>query len=156
MILRAIYQNMPKLHTAFLFSFFAIILFLLSVSCNIKKTRVENALMSGETNYFEYNNSKIWYLDKGSGNTFIFVHGFASSSYTWRYLEKYYSKQNRVICLDLKGFGQSSKPHDESYSIKDQSEILLKFIQTKNLHNVTMVGHSFGGAVVLLSYISAQ
>lgn len=150
------YEDMSKLQTIFLVNF-CIIISLLSVSCHLTNTCVENVMSKkARDSYFEYKNSRIWYLDKGSGDTFLFVHGFASSSYTWRYLEKYYSEKYRVISLDLKGFGQSSKPNDESYSVKDQSEILLNFIQKNNLHNITMVGHSFGGAVVLFSYISAN
>lgn len=147
---------MSKLQIIFLVNFLIIIISLLSVSCHLTKTPVEIDIMSKEANYFQYKNSKIWYLDKGSGDIFLFVHGFASSSYTWRYLEKHYSEKYRVISLDLKGFGQSSKPNDESYSVKDQSEILLNFIKKNNLHNITLVGHSFGGAVVLFSYISAK
>ena len=149
-------QDMSKMHMLLLLDLFMAI-FLFCTSCHHPRiSNIEDDLMTNGGKYFEHNDSKIWYLDKGSGETFLFVHGFASSSYTWRYFEKYYSGKYRIISIDLKGFGKSSKPHDESYSVKEQSVILTNFIKKNNLCNVTMVGHSFGGAVILFSYITAE
>lgn len=110
----------------------------------------------GETTYFTYNESEIWYEDKGEGDTLLFVHGFGSSSYTWRYLQDRYSRTNRVICIDLKGFGASSKPFDNNYQLRDQTEIVKEFIKYLDLKDITMIGHSFGGAVVLSTYVESD
>lgn len=110
----------------------------------------------GETTYFSYKESNIWYEDKGKGDTLLFVHGFGSSSYTWRYLQERYSETNRVICIDLKGFGASSKPYDKNYQLRDQSEIVREFIKYLELDNLTLIGHSFGGAVVLSTYVESD
>lgn len=109
-----------------------------------------------ESSFFLYENSKIWYEDLGEGDTMLLIHGFASSSYTWRYLKEHYSSSHRVICLDLKGFGESSKPKDGNYLLEDQTKMVLQFIKEKNLNNITLVGHSFGGAISLASYIESK
>lgn len=108
------------------------------------------------TNNYSYKNNRIWYDDTGEGEIMLFIHGFASSAYTWRYLKDYYSKTHRVISIDLKGFGRSSKPVNDSYKLEEHSAMILDFINKKELKNITLVGHSFGGAIVLSSYIDAE
>ena len=54
--------------------------------------------------------------------------------------------------MDLKGFGLSSKPHDGKYSAKDQAEIVTAFIEQNGFADLALVGHSYGGAVALLTY----
>ena len=65
-------------------------------------------------------------------------------------------KTPRVIAVDLKGFGQSDKPFDERYSVFDQAELLAQLIEEKDLRNLTLVGHSFGGGVALLLALQAN
>ncbi len=106
--------------------------------------------------FYSYNGDDIWYSDEGVGDTFIFIHGFASASYTWRYLANYYKESSRVICIDLQGFGNSAKPEESNYTLEIQADLVRKFIIDKELTNVTLVGHSFGGSVALSSYIFAD
>lgn len=42
----------------------------------------------------------------------LLVHGLGRSSYTWRHIAPDLARHNRVIALDLKGFGRSDKPFD--------------------------------------------
>lgn len=86
----------------------------------------------------------------GSGDPILFVHGLGASLYTWRFMVAPLQTNYQVILIDLKGFGKSPKPHDNSYSIQDQVELLYQFIQEKNLTNLTLVGNSYGGGVSLL------
>src|SRR5512140_930839 len=53
---------------------------------------------------FDYNGISIRYTDSGSGQPFVFLHGFGASSYSWRHLAGYFAKDYRVIAIDLKGF----------------------------------------------------
>ena len=61
-----------------------------------------------------------------------------------------------MIAVDLKGFGQSDKPMDERYSAFDQAELLAQLIEDRNLRDLTLVGHSFGGGVALLLALQAE
>jgi pimeloyl-ACP methyl ester carboxylesterase len=58
--------------------------------------------------------------------------------------------------IDLKGFGLSDRPRDGRYSVNDQAEIIKSFILQKNLENITIVGHSLGGAVALFTYFKVN
>ena len=51
---------------------------------------------------------------------------------------------------DLKGFGYSDKTLDGCFSPYCQAKILVKMAERLNLDEITLVGHSYGGAVSLL------
>ncbi len=90
------------------------------------------------------------YETYGKGNPIIFLHGLGGSLYTWRHLIGPLSPHYRLILFDLKGAGKSPKPYDDKYSMFDQAELIYRFILQNDLHNLTLVGHSFGGGVALL------
>jgi pimeloyl-ACP methyl ester carboxylesterase len=92
---------------------------------------------------------KLFYEEEGKGPPVLLIHGFGTSTYTWRRIAPELALNHRVIALDLKGFGQSDKPFDTRYSVSDQAELLAQFIEDHDLHDLTVVGHSFGGGVAL-------
>ena len=61
-----------------------------------------------------------------------------------------------IYLLDLLGSGESSKPKAADYSIRAHSQRLLRFLEREGLHGATLVGHSLGGAVVLLAAVEAM
>jgi pimeloyl-ACP methyl ester carboxylesterase len=99
---------------------------------------------------------KLYYEERGKGSPLLLIHGFGASTYTWRFVAPELAKTHWVIAVDLKGFGQSDKPFDERYSIFDQAELLAQLIEEKDLRNLTLVGHSFGGGVALLLALQAN
>src|SRR6266508_3854539 len=81
----------------------------------------------------------------GSGDPIIALHGLGATLYSWRNLvDKFPNHQ--LILLDLKGAGDSPKPHDRHYSIEDQANLILQFIRQNDLKNLTLMGNSYGGA----------
>ncbi len=92
---------------------------------------------------------KVFVREQGRGKPILFLHGFGASSYSWRYLQPELALTHRTIAIDLKGFGRSDKPADERYSLFDQADIVERFIEKKQLRDVTLVGHSYGGGVAL-------
>lgn len=95
-------------------------------------------------------------VDKGQGKPILLLHGFATSSFTWHEIIPALSKTNRVIAVDLRGFGASDKPIDDHYSVFDQVEAINAFIEKENLRDLTVVGHSFGGGITLALALKAQ
>jgi pimeloyl-ACP methyl ester carboxylesterase len=91
--------------------------------------------------------------ERGSGDPILFLHGFAVNSYTWRHLASPLSAQARVILLDLKGFGESPKPDDDKYSLYDQARLVYRFIVDHHLTDLTIIGHSYGGGVALVTSV---
>jgi pimeloyl-ACP methyl ester carboxylesterase len=99
---------------------------------------------------------KLYYYEEGKGPPLLLIHGFGASTYTWRHVAPELAKSYRVIAVDLKGFGQSDKPFDGRYSVYDQAELLAQLIEDKDLRDLTLVGHSFGGGVALLLALEAN
>jgi len=92
---------------------------------------------------------KLAIQESGKGKPIVFIHGLGASSYTWHKIAPELAKTNRVIAIDLKGFGQSDKPLDNRYSIFDQAKLVEDFLSRSGLRGVTLVGHSYGGGVAL-------
>jgi len=99
---------------------------------------------------------KLFYEEEGKGAPLLLIHGFGASTYTWRHVAPKLAETHRVIAVDLKGFGQSDKPFDSRYSVFDQAELLAQLIEEKDLRDLTLVGHSFGGGVALLLALEAN
>ncbi|HXG79137.1 MAG TPA: alpha/beta hydrolase [Methyloceanibacter sp.] len=99
---------------------------------------------------------RLYYREAGSGPPLLLLHGFGASTFTWRKIAPALAETHRVIAVDLKGFGQSDKPFDERYSVVDQAELVAELIEEKDLRELTLVGHSFGGGVALLLALEAN
>lgn len=92
-------------------------------------------------------NPYISYIDVGSGkHTILLVHGLASNAGFWRYNIAELSKNNRVIAVDLPGYGKSQK---EAYSFKMSffADQLKRLIDELKIDKVVYVGHSMGGQI---------
>jgi len=99
---------------------------------------------------------KLFYEEKGDGPPLLLIHGFGASTYTWRHIAPQLARDHHVIAVDLKGFGQSDKPFDDHYSVFDQAQLLAQLIEDRDLKNLTIVGHSFGGGVALVLALDAD
>ena len=88
--------------------------------------------------------------EHGLGPVVLLIHGLGASSYAWRHIVPRLARTHRVIAIDLKGFGNSDKPFDLAYSPQDQARLLATFLARRGVRRVSVVGHSFGGAVALM------
>lgn len=82
--------------------------------------------------------------------TFLLLHGYGASSFTWRHWAAPLSRRGHVVLVDLKGFGAAAKPDDDAYGPREQAQLVHHLIRGRNLTNLTLVGHSLGGGIVLL------
>ncbi len=117
------------------------------------------SILQIESKTFHYDGSiPIHYQVGGHGpSPLIFLHGIASAHNTWHDLARLFPAERfRLFLLDLKGFGLSAKPKDGAYAIEDQVAMVLAFIREQGLRSVTLVGHSFGGAVALRVCLQTQ
>jgi len=96
------------------------------------------------------------YEVRGEGRPLVLLHGFGATTYTWNHVIPRLAERYTTISLDLKGFGSSPKPVDDGYSAVDQAELVTSFIIEKGLTDVTIIGHSLGGAVALLTALRLQ
>jgi pimeloyl-ACP methyl ester carboxylesterase len=92
---------------------------------------------------------RLYVEERGEGRPIVLLHGFGASSYAWRFLAPRLARSNRVIAIDLKGFGRSEKPVDGRYSVVEQARTVRAFLQQQGLTDISLVGHSLGGAIAL-------
>jgi pimeloyl-ACP methyl ester carboxylesterase len=107
--------------------------------------------------YFLYEGrTRIYYEDIGRGEPLILLHGFGETHATWAKLAPELARHYRVISVDLKGMGFSDKPNDGRYHVADQAAIVEALADELQLEGVTLIGHSLGGGVALMTALRWQ
>lgn len=90
--------------------------------------------------------------DPGPGvDVFVLLHGYGASSFTWRYWAPELAARGHVLLVDLKGFGDAPRPDDGRYAVADQALLVHDLLVGRRLEGVTLMGHSMGGAVALVT-----
>ncbi len=92
---------------------------------------------------------RIHYLEAGSGEPVVLLHGWPTSSFLWRNVIGQIAANNRVIAPDLPGFGRSDKPLDASYSFRFHRQVLDEFMEALDIDKVGLAVHDLGGPVGL-------
>ncbi|MBN1333411.1 MAG: alpha/beta hydrolase [Synergistales bacterium] len=77
----------------------------------------------------------------------VFVHGWNCDSRYWREQVPLFSKDHRVILIDLAGHGHSGF-HRSRYTMKDFGEDVRAVVEATGQDKVILIGHSMGGTVV--------
>jgi haloalkane dehalogenase len=93
--------------------------------------------------------ARMHYIDEGSGDPILFVHGTPTWSFEWRHLVSALSATHRCIAPDLLGFGLSDRPSNFSYTPETHAETLRKFVDHLGLDAFTLIVHDFGGPIGL-------
>ncbi|MFK7803538.1 MAG: haloalkane dehalogenase [Anaerolineae bacterium] len=99
-----------------------------------------------ESNYIEVKGSRMHYVDEGSGDPILFLHGNPTSSYLWRNVIPHLTQHGRCIAPDLIGMGKSDKPNID-YRFFDHADYLDGFIKALGLTNITLIIHDWGSGL---------
>ena len=87
---------------------------------------------------------ELYYEDHGSGRPVVLIHGYPLSGRAWdRQVPMLLEAGNRVITYDRRGFGRSSQPAT-GYDYDTFAADLRTLLETLDLREVTLVGHSMG------------
>ena len=90
----------------------------------------------------------IYYKDWGEGPVITFSHGWPLNSDAWDNQLLFFAQNGfRVVAHDRRGHGRSSQPWDGN-EMNTYADDLASVIETLDLKNITMVGHSTGGGEV--------
>jgi len=88
------------------------------------------------------------YVDTGSGDPIVFLHGNPTSSYLWRNIIPYLSSHGRCLAPDLVGMGQSGKSPIHAYRFVDHARHLDAWFEAVGLtSNLILVLHDWGSAL---------
>ncbi|MGI9167767.1 MAG: alpha/beta fold hydrolase [Pyrinomonadaceae bacterium] len=100
------------------------------------------------SHFAEIDGVRVHYQEKGTGMPLVLLHGFTSSTYSWKDVFDPLSKNFRVIAVDLKGFGFSGKP-DGDYTRLAQASLVAHLLDYLKVERAWLCGNSMGGQVAL-------
>lgn len=90
----------------------------------------------------------IYYESEGSGIPLLFLHGWGSNSQAFNCVTELLKEEYQIIKLDFPGFGKSDMP-PVSWNMGQYADMTAKFIAMLDLKEVNLIGHSFGGRVIM-------
>lgn len=102
-----------------------------------------------KSQFIKVEHLKLHYLEMGSGEPILLLHGWPTSSYLWRNLIPTLAENNRVIALDLPGFGRSDKRLSDSFSFTYQNKMIDSFLKQLGVEKVNLAVHDLGGPLGL-------
>jgi non-heme chloroperoxidase len=87
--------------------------------------------------------SRLYYTDKGRGTPIVFVPGWTMTSEVFVKQQAAFAKTHRVIVIDPRGQGRSSK-NGSQYTYVQQGNDIDKLIQHLGVDKFVLVGWSYG------------
>jgi len=113
----------------------------------------ESDLADPDSKFIEINGLTVHFKEMGEGETtFILLHGFGASVYSWREVMDDFSQRGHVIAYDRPAFGLTERPMPETwernpYGMEANIELLLGLMDALEIKKAVLVGNSAGGAV---------
>lgn len=115
----------------------------------------EMEFVDADSKFIEINGVNIHYKEAGSGEkTFILLHPFGGSAYSWREVMDDFAALGHVIAYDRPAFGLTERPMPEDwetnpYGMKANVEILRELLDAFGVDKAVLVGNSAGGGVAV-------
>lgn len=83
----------------------------------------------------------------------LFCYGLVCSKLQWKYQMEEFKKTHRVVYMDYRAHGQSSRPEDpQSVTIENCARDLLELLDELKIPSATVLGHSLGVNIILDLY----
>jgi pimeloyl-ACP methyl ester carboxylesterase len=104
------------------------------------------------TAHFELDQNKVYYEyynHPTAVKTVVLLHGFLSSTFSFRRLIPLLCEHFNVITVDLPPFGKSGKATYYSYSHQNLAQTVVQLLKSLGKRQVILIGHSMGGQIAL-------
>lgn len=100
--------------------------------------------------FIQISSGPLHYIDKGQGPVVLMIHGLGAQLGNFDTgLADDLAKDHRVIAIDRPGMGWSERPEEADASPRAQAALVAEVIDTLNLEQPLVVGHSLGGAIAM-------
>lgn len=93
---------------------------------------------------------RIAYIDRGTGDAALFLHGFPLNGYQWRGAIARLSVHRRCIAPDFLALGYTEVADGQSVAPRAQVEMVLALLDTLGVSTVDIIANDSGGAVAQL------
>ena len=101
-----------------------------------------------EGRFIDLDGHSTHYIEMGTGEPVILIHGFLYDTFTWHNNMNALAKHFKLFAIALWGFGYSTRePLDYGYPL--YAEQLLMFMDALNIEKASLVGHSMGGGTAI-------
>ena len=95
--------------------------------------------------YATINGIRVHYVEAGSGELVILLHGFPDCWYSWRHQIKALSTQYHVVAPDLRGYNETD--NTGPFDIETLREDVIQLINHLGSKQAHIIGHDWGGAI---------
>ena len=86
--------------------------------------------------------------DKNTDEAVVMLHGWGSNITLFENAAKLVSEKYYVVAPDMPGFGETAEP-PKAWNVDDYTDFVIEFISKLGLKRVILLGHSFGGRVII-------
>lgn len=122
----------------------------------LENTVSAESLADEDSKFIEVNGVNVHYKTYGEGEpTFILLHGFGASLFSWREVVEPLAEYGTVITYDRPAFGLTERPMEwegeSPYSQDSQVELVIGLMNALDIEQATLVGNSAGGTVSMLT-----
>ena len=100
--------------------------------------------------------ARVRYLEAGTGEPLLLVHGLGQSSSAWKRVLPGLSDRRRVIALDMPGFGGSVAPPQAPFEPEYFARVIDGLAAALEIERMDAIGHSAGGLTLLLDALWAN
>jgi len=101
-----------------------------------------------EEKYAQIDGSRICYIDEGEGPAVLLVHGLGGSMCNWAPTIEHLKRANRVIAIDLPGFGKSECTGGDC-SVESFVAAIRGLLAHLGVEKACIIGNSLGGLITL-------
>lgn len=101
-----------------------------------------------DATFVEVDGVHVRYREAGAGPAVVLIHGYGASADMWGGLLERLAAHHRVVAVDLKGFGWTSRPAGD-YGPAAQARLVWGVLDRLGVADVAIVGHSWGSSVSL-------
>lgn len=103
----------------------------------------------GDNMYFDYKGISLYYEKYGSGEeNLVILPGWGDTRNTFNHLIRTLEDYYTIYIVDYPGFGNTKFPNYDM-KIYDYADLIEEWLRFLNLENSTLLGHSFGGRIII-------
>jgi len=111
--------------------------------------QVPSELFPVEHRFIDFDGKRIHYIDEGTGETLLFLHGNPSWCFLYRKIIASLKSSYRCVALDFPGYGMSNAPADYGYTPQEHARVLERFVNRLGFQHLTVMVQDWGGPIGL-------